>query len=71
MTDSEINCPKCKNAMEEGFEIGGFGPIVDKWIGGQPEHGWLGLGLKVGGRKSLPIAIYRCSSCGYLERYAR
>ena len=29
MDQSEINCPKCKQAMEEGFVVGGFAVAVE------------------------------------------
>lgn len=71
MAQSEITCPKCKKEMQEGFAIDNSHAhlIVGRWIEGRPESGWLGLKLR--GKKWLPIATYRCLSCGYLERYAK
>ena len=73
-----MNCPKCGGAMEPGHVQalvgGGIGPMqrVLTWIEGLPEKNFLG-GLKPGrnNRRQLPITIYRCVECGYLEHYAR
>lgn len=71
MAQSEIICPKCKKEMQEGFVIDHSYAhvLVGRWIEGRPESGW--LGLKLHGKRWLPIANYRCLLCGYLERYAR
>jgi len=71
MVQSEITCPKCKKEMQEGFvtDTSYAHVIVGRWFEGRPKSGWLGLKLR--GKKSLPIATYRCLSCGYLERYAK
>ena len=43
---------------------------VEAWAAGPPKASvWTGLKLPVLGR--LPIATFRCESCGYLESYAR
>jgi hypothetical protein len=71
MTQSEFACPKCRHQMQEGFPLD-RAPTpaqVGQWVEGAPEYGW--LGLKWVRRKRLPITLYRCPSCGYLEAYAR
>jgi hypothetical protein len=64
-------CPKCQHQMQEGFPLDrGDAPArVGEWVEGPPQYGW--LGVKWVRRKRLPITGYRCSSCGYLETYAR
>jgi hypothetical protein len=71
MSDPERVCPKCKAKMERGFVLdqtyGGRFPA--KWVEGEPERTiWLGVRLK--GKRSLELATYRCTSCGYVESYA-
>jgi hypothetical protein len=65
-------CPKCAGAMTEGH-IPDFcyGAILrSSWIVGVPEKNWLGS-IKTKGKTLLPITSCRCSSCGYLEQYAK
>ena len=69
MAQSEIACPKCKHQMQEGFPLDKGGMSVGEWVEGPPEYGW--LGLKWFRRKRVPITLYRCLSCGYLEAYAK
>ena len=72
-SDDRMECPKCRGAMEEGFEISGpFGHPMkpDDWVEGKPEPSiWTGTKLK--GKARYQIASYRCERCGYLESYAR
>ena len=46
MVASDVNCPKCKAKMEEGFNLE-FGhnnrTSAESWVAGRPEGGWLGL----------------------------
>ncbi len=71
----EMKCPKCENAMEEGFAKYkyGAGPTVGnaiEWVAGKlPGAGtrFWSLGLS---QRRLPITAYRCVNCGYLEFYA-
>ena len=40
-----------------------------EWVAGAPEKSfWMGVKLK--GRPVLPVSVYRCERCGYLESYA-
>jgi hypothetical protein len=43
---------------------------VESWAEGLPKKQWLG-GVKVPVMGRLPIATFRCESCGFLESYAR
>ena len=65
-------CPKCKNRMEEGFiKDQGYGEAHPaSWVGGQPEKSFW-EGTKTRGKQQVRITVYRCTSCGYLESYAR
>ena len=66
-----LNCPKCKGQMEEGFVVdyaGNF-PQVSEWSAESPKMGWFGFGVDVKGVRK--ITSYRCTSCGYLESYAK
>lgn len=66
-----IECPKCTGRMETGFiidEIHG-GTQVSQWVEGLPNRHWF-LGMRTKGRRKLPITVYRCSRCGFLESWA-
>ena len=81
MADSIHRCSKCNGPMEQGFVLGHHdspvapgGSRLDThlsfWTAGPTlESGWAAMELPR--EKLLPIATYRCSSCGYLESYAR
>jgi hypothetical protein len=71
MADSS-RCPKCGSAMQQGFVFDDdYGHRrVSQWIPGAPlKSFWSGTKLP----DAAPVAVgtYRCSSCGYLEFYAR
>ncbi len=72
MINSEMACPKCKSAMEEGFIVdfahGGSKKVSD-WVEGElAESFW--WGLKTWNREKHRVKTYRCIQCGYLESYA-
>jgi hypothetical protein len=59
--------------MEQGFVVDNAhgARVVSEWVPGAPlKSFWTGTKLPTGDL-SLPIGTYRCSSCGYLESYAR
>lgn len=64
-------CPKCRGKMERGFVLDyTYGArVASTWIEGAPEQGW--TGVRVRGKKSLQIEADRCTSCGFLEFYAK
>ena len=44
-------------------------PGPTEWVSGAPERSiWTGLKLK--GRDVIPITVFRCERCGFLEAYA-
>ncbi len=60
--------------MEEGFVAdfthGREQLTTTTWIEGSAEPS-IWKGLKTRGRSSFPVETYRCTSCGYLESYAK
>lgn len=44
-------------------------PAVAQWVEGAPEKSFW-TGLKTKDRAVLPVMVYRCGRCGYLEWYA-
>ena len=71
MTTTPTECPKCKAPMEEGF-------LLDKthganlnshWVAGAPDRSFW-TGVKVHGKRLVPVRTFRCTSCGLLESYA-
>ena len=73
MATSPHQCPKCNREMNRGFVIDnteGPGRRVSEWAAGAPRKSFW-LGTKLPDEALVPIGAYRCSSCGYLELYAR
>jgi hypothetical protein len=57
--------------MEEGYVLDiGYGTVTtSSWVEGPPQKSrWSGLVTK--GRRKLPVTVYRCSKCGFLESWA-
>ena len=69
MDAQQMTCPKCQGNMARGFiaEAGGV-TTVTEWTEGLPENATL-TGKPEESR--FYVATYRCSSCGYLDSYAR
>lgn len=72
MAESSKTCPKCEGAMEAGFipDVSYGAVLRTAWLEGVPEKGLLGS-LKMRGKRRIEITTLRCTSCGYLESYAR
>ncbi len=72
--NSNLNpvCPKCCQDMEEGFcpDVERASILREVWHPGKPQRNFLG-GTKIDREKLLAVSVYRCTRCGYLERYAR
>lgn len=71
MTLSAIACPKCRGEMVQGYVLA-FTPVgvrVSQWNAGIPKKAF-GVGIKDSSLQ-IPIATFRCESCGFLESYAR
>jgi predicted nucleic-acid-binding Zn-ribbon protein len=68
----DLKCPKCQAEMVQGFipdYAQGAQKVVASWVEGQPKRSWF-AGTKVPMEGGLPIAVFRCTGCGYLEFYA-
>ena len=68
---SDLRCSKCSGEMQEGL-------VVDLNYGGILQSMWVEdqAGKSVGsvttdGKRKVKTVTYRCSSCGYLDSYAR
>ena len=72
MAAPALVCPKCDSPMVQGF-IADFGHAhitVSTWVEGPPEKSFW-YGTKVPAARCVPIGTFRCSTCGFLESYAR
>jgi predicted nucleic-acid-binding Zn-ribbon protein len=68
---TEINCPKCKTEMTEGFVLdhGDYNyKMTARWIEGKPEESFWS-GLKTSNRNAFLVQAFRCPNCNYLEFY--
>jgi hypothetical protein len=67
-TQHNVSCSKCKGRMEQGFTIDSRNQ-PNYWVQGVPAVSALfGVTFEA---QPIPIATFRCTSCGYLEAYAR
>ena len=66
------SCPKCNASMTEGFVLDvSYGTRKPNlWVEGKPEKSFW-VGVKLANRRQIEISAFRCSSCGFLETYAR
>ena len=58
--------------MQPGFFLQrkeGDYPSLTEWVEGAPERS-IWTVLKTKGRQLLPVTVYRCERCGFLESYA-
>jgi hypothetical protein len=67
-----LQCHKCNGRMEQGFVVDNtYGSVgVSHWVAGAPRKSFW-MGTKAPAELAIPIGVFRCSSCGYLEHYAR
>jgi hypothetical protein len=58
--------------MEQGFTMDNThgARVVSQWAPGAPMKSFW-TGTKLPDEKLVPIGTYRCTSCGFLESYAR
>ncbi|MEO6151841.1 MAG: hypothetical protein ABIT09_01105 [Croceibacterium sp.] len=56
--------------MEPGFviDVNRNANGVSNWLEGPPDKAWYGLRLR--GKRKLPVETWRCTRCAYLESYA-
>lgn len=68
-----MQCPKCSGLMVQGFiddwAQGGY-RRVNNWVEGAPVKSFW-HGTRIPPEKCIPIGVFRCSACGFLEAYAR
>ena len=74
MREPVRDCPLCGRRMEEGFVLAldsnSHAVTQMHWIEGRPELSrWWGMRIK--GRRKLPVVTFRCTGCGYLVSYAQ
>jgi hypothetical protein len=72
MIDDRRKCPKCDRRMHAGFFLDskhGERRGLTEWVAGAPEKSFW-MGLKIKGRQVLPVTVFRCERCGFLESYA-
>src|ERR1700722_2872715 len=72
MSDTQAKCPKCTGIMERGFVLDmTYGSrLVSQWAAGAPVKSFWS-GTKLPEEKLVPIGVFRCKECGFLESYAR
>jgi predicted nucleic-acid-binding Zn-ribbon protein len=71
MSETSHQCPKCHNQMEQGAILDHLpgGARILGWVKGVPRKSWWrGIYSEV---TDIPIGSFRCTTCGYLELYAR
>ena len=73
MSAESTRCPKCGGAMAQGFiadHHDGNRQYVSTWVEGAPEKSfWHSTSAPAD--KRVPVGVFRCSGCGFLESYAR
>jgi predicted nucleic-acid-binding Zn-ribbon protein len=74
MAQASLRCPKCQKTMEEGHvpdHTGHNNATQSAWAHGLVERLRFLGGIKVRRKELIPLAAYRCPSCGYVELYAK
>ena len=71
MTDNQLQCPKCRGEMVQGFvpDYSHGAALVGGWHEGQPKKSFW-TGTKAPWSEGVPIGAFRCQTCGFLEFYA-
>jgi hypothetical protein len=68
-------CSKCGGNLVQGYSVDSVGiaatPLVCFWIEGEPTKRWYGAQVPRRADERIPIAHFRCASCGFLESYSR
>jgi hypothetical protein len=70
MSELPGQCPKCQGQMERGFILDYGSRLVSQWAAGAPVKSFWSR-TKLPEEKLIPIGVFRCRSCGFLELYAR
>lgn len=75
MPEMSGRCPRCQGKWEEGFILDRNGNDLTEawrilhWFSGRPRYGFWGQVIR-SNRREMPVEVYRCTKCGYLELYA-
>ena len=71
MTSKQMQCPKCRGNMVQGFvpDYTQQVAVVESWQEGQPKKSWW-TRTKAPVNQGIPIGAFRCEKCGFLELYA-
>jgi hypothetical protein len=58
--------------MERGYIVDAThgGSVVGRWSAGVPRKSFW-TGIKPAKAEAIPMGVFRCASCGFLESYAR
>jgi hypothetical protein len=72
MKHTPKQCPKCDGSMEQGFilDMTHGARLISQWAPGAPVKSFW-TGTKLPAEKLIPIGVFRCATCGFLESYAR
>ena len=67
-----MTCPKCRQEMVQGWvmDVTYGGRVPQQWAPGAPRQSFW-TGTKRPDAPLVPVAAFRCPSCGLLEFYAR
>ena len=73
MAQGSLRCPKCQKTLEEGHipDIGYGQATASAWAPGSPDRLRFFGGIRLKKKELIPFSAYRCSSCGFVELYAR
>jgi len=71
MAHPSNSCPKCDGTMSQGFMLDNSygGNLVGTWVAGHPEKSFW-TKIKAPSKDQIPVAAFRCESCGFLEFFA-
>ena len=71
-SNTSPRCPKCQKTMERGHipDVGRDRVYHPGWSRGEPEKQRFFGGIKFRPKEQIPLAAFRCPSCGYVELYA-
>ncbi len=68
----DLKCEKCKGDMVQGFipdSMDGVTSFVSSWVEGKPQKSFWSH-TKAPFERRIPIGVFRCKGCGFLEFYS-
>jgi hypothetical protein len=71
MENKNLTCLRCNGKMVQGFIPDDIGQIrlVGRWYEGAPKTSFLPA-IKTSSTQGIPVAAFRCSSCGLTELFS-